>query len=331
MIQISNNKSDPFNILKTAETVIGRAKSVTIDHTKINKISQLVDDKFIKGFDENEYGLGLTGNYENDIQLLLVEDAVNFCFWAEKNKDKWKVEWPKGNIVSGGWCGLIASFERALAEKVPILDPSFLSTLSLKKVKEIFRSASASEMPLINKRLENLIETGEVLIKKYDGKAVNLLEEANLDAIKIVELVCNNFPSFRDFAKYDGNDVYFLKRAQIFANDLSYVSRIGKKLEIKNLDKLTAFADYKIPQILRHFGVINYTKELAEKVDHYKLIKASSPEEVEIRAATIQGVDLIKNNLKKYTSSQVDNAIWLISQDQSRIDRPYHRTYSIYY
>jgi len=331
MLKAGSDSNDPFEILKTTKDVLQKAKSIELLPSKINKISELVGEKLESNFDENEYGLGLTGDYETDVQLLVVEDTVNFCFWAEKNADKWKVEWPKGNVVLGGWYGLLAVFKRALAENLPILEAEFLANLTLKEVKNIFRSVNKTEIPLLQNRLNNLIETGEVLLKNFDGKFINLVEEAGFDGIEIVKLVYDSFPSFRDEAEYNGEKVYFLKRAQILANDLSYITKNGKRIEIKNLDKLTAFADYKIPQMLRHFGVVKYSKELAEKVDNYEIIPALSSEEIEIRAAMIQGVDLIKQNLKKYTASQIDNALWLLSQDQSGVEKPYHRTYTIYY
>lgn len=331
MLEVSKNNNDPFGILKTTKFVLDNAKFVQLRPHCVEKIILLIDKKLKNGLDENEYGLGLTGNYEKDVQLLLIEDSVNFCFWSEKGEEKWQVEWPEGNVVPGGWYSLIAVFKRALAEQVPILDPYYFSELTIKEARKLFRSASSSEIPLIDKRLEILVETGKVLINKYDGKFLNLVEEANFDTIEIVKLIYNNFPSFQDVAEYGKKKVFFLKRAQILANDLSFVTKNSKRVQIKNLDKLTAFADYKIPQILRHFGVITYNEVLSEKVNNYKLIKVSSPEEIEIRSATIQGVNLIKNNLKKYTANQIDNAIWLISQDQSNIDKPYHRTYTIFY
>ena len=331
MLRVSKNSDDPFGILKTTKLVLDKAKQVQINPQSIEKLSRLIDKKLEKGLDEDEYELGITGDLEKDIQLLLVEDSVNFCFWAEKGKEKWKIEWPKGKIVSGGWYGLIASFERAIAEKIPILDPDFLTQLTVSDVKKIFRSASSSEVPLIEKRLENLVEVGKVLINKFNGSFINLVEEARFNAVGIIKLVYDNFSSFRDVAQLSGNKVYFLKRAQLLANDLSYIAKREKRFNIKGLEKLTAFADYKIPQILRHFGVISYSSKLAGKVDNFYLIPAFSPEEIEIRAATIRGVDLIKKYLKKYPAAKIDNAIWLISQDQSSIDKPYHRTYTIFY
>jgi len=322
---------DPFKILSSTKRVLERAQFVEIDSKRVKELAKPIKGKLEKGLGEEEYGLGATGNFEKDTQLILVEDSVNFCFWAEKGKDKWQVEWPKGNIVAGGWYGLLACFKRAKAENIHILDAKYLSEITIDDVKRFFRSSSNSEIPLINKRRENLVETGKVLLKKYDGEFVNAIEELGFDAVNIIKLVVENFPSFRDIAKYEGEDVFFLKRAQILANDISYLSKNGKKVNIKNLDKLSAFADYKIPQMLRNAGILVYSDELAEKVDNYVLIPKDSREEVEIRAATIWGIELIRQEIPKFKASEIDNALWLLSQDQTKVSKPYHRTYTIYY
>jgi len=105
--------------------------------------------------------------------------------------------------------------------------------------------------------------------------------------------------------------------------------------ELKNLDKLTAFADYKIPQILRNMGIIEYTKELAERIDNYELIEKGSEEEIEIRAATIWATELIKQELQKkdrfITASHVDSMLWNRSQTKTKGEKPYHRTLTIAY
>ncbi|MGI8420076.1 MAG: queuosine salvage family protein [Candidatus Levyibacteriota bacterium] len=79
------------------------------------------------------------------------------------------------------------------------------------------------------------------------------------------------------------------KDVQLNASSLSGL----KEKNISNLDKLTAFADYKIPQMLRHFGVTSYADSLAQKVDSYILVQAESREELEIRASTIWASELL--------------------------------------
>ena len=134
----------------------------------------------------------------------------------------------------------------------------------------------------------------------------------------------------RDGVTWDRKKIYFLKRAQICAQDFSYLSQKYKELKIKNINLLTAFADYKIPQMLRKFEVIVYGKNLAKKIDNYILIPQGGREEIEIRVVTIWSIELIRQRLKKYTASEIDNALWLVSQEQDGV-KPYHRTYSIYY
>jgi len=115
-------------------------------------------------------------------------------------------------------------------------------------------------------------------------------------------------------------------------NDLLEV-RANKRLD--NLDKLTAFADYKLPQMLRSFGIIKYSESLANKVDSYVLIEKDSEEEVEIRSATIWAVEFIRQGLrKKYnfiTSSHIDSMLWNKSQTRTREEKPYHRTLTTAY
>ena len=60
------------------------------------------------------------------------------------------------------------------------------------------------------------------------------------------------------------------------------------------------FADYRVPQILRAKGILKYDKHLSDLVDNKKELPHGSKEEIEIRAATIQSVEKIKNILKEH-------------------------------
>ncbi|MCL5970154.1 MAG: queuosine salvage family protein [Patescibacteria group bacterium] len=317
---------DPFNVLSSTKPFVENAHFVKINGKNLEEISKYILERLNQGLGGPEEHLGATGNFAKDVQLVFLEDIVNFCFWAEKEKPKWSIEWPKGKITNGGWYSLTKCFQRAIAEKIPVLDADYLINLNIEQVESIFRGFNKTKIPLIEKRLENLIEAGQILKKEYDGKFINALESAKFDAIKIVNLILSDFPCFRDIVAIDNKKVYFLKRAQICALDFSNL----KKKKIKNIETLTAFADYKIPQMLRKFGIISYSKELEDKIDNYVLIKEGCREEVEIRSATIWSIELIRQKLKKYTAADIDSSLWLISQNQTNI-KPYHRTYTIYY
>ena len=60
------------------------------------------------------------------------------------------------------------------------------------------------------------------------------------------------------------------------------------------MDKITAFADYKIPFILRRLWVLEYSQSLAYKIDNQIEIEKWSDEEIEIRSNTIWAIELMK-------------------------------------
>ncbi|MDQ3239636.1 MAG: queuosine salvage family protein [bacterium] len=317
---------DPLQILTTTKFVVDNARSVFLDEVGLESISKKVEMRLGAGLETAEAGFGASGDFVKDVQLIFLLTVTNFCFWAEKDQLEWQVLWKD---KEDGFYSLAACFQRALIEFPKILDASYLAEIKIEDVKKIFRSDNGVEIPLILKRMDNLREAGVVLNKKYNGLFVNAMETANFDAIEIAKLLYREFVSFQDTVTLDGRIVNLLKRAQIGPNDLSYLSKSGGK-PIGRLDQLTAFADYKIPQILREVGVLKYSGELMHLVDNYILIESGSREEVEIRAATIWGVELIRQKLKKYSACEIDNALWLLSLDLTN-ERPYHRTYTIYY
>jgi hypothetical protein len=101
--------------------------------------------------------------------------------------------------------------------------------------------------------------------------------------VNLVRRLAADFSSFRDQATYRGEEVFFYKRAQLLASDL-HGALGGKRLgSFRDLKELTAFADYKLPQVLRHVGVFKYAPDLAEKVDRMTELDPGGEEEVEIR------------------------------------------------
>lgn len=265
---------------------------------------------------------------EKTVAYLLVLDSLNFCFWGEP---RWEVKY-EGESLSGYWA-LAASLKRAIEEGVPIMEAGYLAKISVDELREIFRGQE--KIPLLGRRQEILEEIGSVLGERYDGLARRLVESAQRSAAKLVKTLVTDFPSFRDEARYRGRRVCFHKRAQIFVADL-YGSFQGKSWgEFHDLETLTAFADYKLPQVLRHLGVLKYSHKLAEKVDQHEVLLAGSPEEVEIRANTIWAVELIRRALqemgKTLRAFEIDWILWELGQRDEFKEKPHHRTLTIYY
>ncbi len=232
--------------------------------------------------------------------------------------------------AAGGWYGLKKCFDRARAENIPIFDAGYLRLISHAEAEHLFRGAGGVRIPLLAERLDNLHEASNVLVEKFGGRFMNVLEESGWDAIALAQPITRHFSSFRDTSLWRGQAVHFLKRVQIVSNDIIYaLKREGKTL--RRIDELTAFADYKLPQVLREMGILEYSTALLEKVDNEVAISHNSPEEIEIRAATIWAVELLRQEIKTLTAGDIDNLLWLLSQNMQEKARPYHKTRTIYY
>lgn len=72
------------------------------------------------------------------------------------------------------------------------------------------------EIPLASSRARLLNEVGRALERTFDGKASKLIESAGGSATKLVNVVTQHLPGFRDHAVYDGDQVFFYKRAQMY-------------------------------------------------------------------------------------------------------------------
>jgi len=265
------------------------------------------------------------------VRWVFVLDVLNHCFWPDEDEPLWSVTY-RGNEYSG-YAGLAASLKRAMESGVPVTNASFLAGLSPGTLREIL--AGTGEIPLLDARLENLREAGRVLLARWEGDIVNLVASAGRSAVDVVKGVVDSFSSFRDECRYRGRPVYFWKRAQLFAADLHSAFDGRDWGAFEDIERLTAFADYKLPQVLRRFGLIGYHPELARRIERRERLPAGSEEEVEIRAATVWAVEALKKAFERRgaepTSMRVDGWLWQLGQLEYFRKHPYHRCRTIHY
>ncbi len=309
------------------------AKHVGLNHDAVVQNAKQIGEYLKDNPDFPDHGHRLTGDLSRDAQLIFFESMMGFCFWSLPGRPKWSIELSNGETIDG-WYGVCAAFQRAYDEGVPVTDAKFLMKAGREEVQNIFRSATAAEISLLEERIAILNENARVLQEHFDGQAVKLLDAARHDAVKLFEILQSFFPSYRDIAKYHGQDVVFLKIAHLLALDLEYrLTPQSQRPFLKNFDKLCVFADYKLPQLLRMFGILEYDESLSQMVDSYTVIPAGSPQEVEIRSGAIWGVELLRQQLPDFSAIQIGHVIWLMSQDKvlQAKTRPYHRTYTTFY
>ena len=268
------------------------------------------------------------------VNWVLVLDALNFCFWGEPGEERWRIEW-HGQVLDG-YNALAAALSRAVERGCPIWDADYLAGMRGNILAEILAPVAGSPpIPLFEARLANVREIGQVLLDRYHGEFASAVLLAGRSAVSLVLLLAREFASFRDTVTWQGITVPFYKRAQICVADL-HAAFAGRDWgTFDDLNQLTAFADYKLPQLLRRYGVLVYSSELAECVDHRLPIPAGSLEEIEIRSATIWGVEWLRRELASRgmarPASAIDYRLWCESQSEAPDSRPYHRTRTTYY
>jgi hypothetical protein len=322
--------SEYSEVLATTRFVVENARYVMIDSERVQVVAEQIASAPPPAFafDCVRHPCGPDPSVAN---IVLVLDALNFSFWPDPGQPRWRVTY-RGETANGYWA-LVAALRRALDEGVPLADASFLAEISDAEVADLLRGEGT--IPMLPERAAALREVGRVLRARYHGAFVNAIEAADRDARMLVRLLARDFSSFNDVASYGGYPVYFYKRAQICCGDLHGMSQGAWWGNLSHLDHLTAFADYKVPQVLRELGVLVYTEALARTVDERRLLPAGSPGEVEIRAATVWAVEMIRRALDRRgihrRAVEIDWYLWELGQRLPGTARPYHLTRTIYY
>lgn len=321
--------SSGLPVLESVRYVAARARHVRLHLERVPALAQEWDTE--PNPPTWDHPCHYSDGAETTARWVFVLDVLNHCFWPEEGRPAWSVLY-EGQYYSGYWA-LAASLKKAMDESIPVTDAFFLSRISADQLKYMFEGTG--EIPLFEERLKNLREAGLVLIREWGGDVVNLIRSAGNEVGTLAGLVVSSFPSFRDEALYKGKKIYLWKRAQIFAYDLHLASG-GKGLgDFFDIDRLTAFADYKLPQVLRHLGVLSYEPGLALKVDNKEWLQPGGEEEVEIRSMTILAVDEIRKALAdrgmRVSSAKIDAWLWTLGQSDEFRRKPYHRCRTIFY
>lgn len=323
-------------VLDSTKYVCERSKSVSINHESVVRFCDRLDTGVATywwttcPFDLSDLDVA------KRMLFLLLFNAISFSYWSDPywlpEENSWKEQpWEgsyRGGRNNGAW-GMASNLARALVNGRLMLDPEFLADMDAERFAEIIGNHE-ERVPLFSERLRIIREIGKGLVEKYEGKVSALLSESHGDADALVGKVIDVFPSFADIANYEGREIEFCKRAQLFVADVIQTFDEAVGIPRSELGKLTACADYKLPQVLRQLGILRYSDALAVKVDHKIPLEHGGEEEIEIRANTIWAVEAIREELAKrgmaLTSIEVNDYLWLLGQRNEYRAKPYHRT-----
>jgi hypothetical protein len=172
-------------------------------------------------------------------EYILVLDTLNFSFWGS-GRGYWQLAESLRDAFNSGdplWDG----------ERLQALDENGLTRL-------------IGEFPMAGLRLQALHELAALAQREAGGSIAGLVPPS---APELAGYLSTNLSSFRDVSTYGDLQVPLLKRAQIAAADLWGSGAVA----FTDVDELTCFADYKLPQVLRHLGVLEYSEHLGKRVD----------------------------------------------------------------
>ncbi len=359
-------------LLHSAAYVAGRAKHVSINLAALKKLA--VDLSHNLGISSGashwlESAPALVKNYfeslslENRLLYLTVFHTIGFCYWANQESKPWTIEIAE-EVVSerkylstqvflqtdssenNGKCdskyknkynGAMALL-LSMASNADFLNLEYLASLNLEQFK-VLLAGQASEnidsLALMKERHELIIALAQKLSSEnYLQALLPLLATAS--ARELALKFSKELPGYLDIAQYNGREILFLKRAQLLVSDLNHTLVSSGAAAINKIEELTAFADYKLPQLLRHYQVLAYEAALAQRIDEQTELAPGRAEEVEIRAAAIVTVELIRQELEKLglacSAAAIDNQLWQLSQKLDKTEvKPYHRCKTTFY
>jgi hypothetical protein len=276
-------------------TVVERARDVRLG--PLDRLLAEIAGRPVPPWDGRRH---YSGPAERTLRYMLVVDTINFSFWGG---------------TAGGYWQLAERVRDVFAAGDALSEPAALAGMTAGRLRDLL-----GDFPMLEERAAALRQLGA---HGFD----DLLRET---AVETARALSERLPSYADVTAYDGLRVPLLKRAQILPADLHGAGLAS----FPDLASLTCFADYKLPQVLRHFGAFEYSAGLARRVDGWEALEAGEPAEVEIRAATVVAVERLRDELaeggRELMAIEVDWILWDLSQGLFPV-RPYHRTRTIFY
>ncbi|GAD95248.1 hypothetical protein AOR_1_390144 [Paecilomyces variotii No. 5] len=300
-------------VLESAQFVFDNSIDVALSVSKTKEAAEtiwrLMQEKGYSTKTWTEHELHPKTKDESTVEFIFTMDLLNFSFWSEETDQSRRFAIEYHDKTWTGYWSLVAALQRALDEEIPITSPDFWNDeleCTDELLKHVFRSSTDEEIPLFEERVQCLREAGKVLSEKFDGSFVNCLYDANHSAASLVNLLADNFSCFRDQWTFEGHKVRLYKRAQILVADLWACFEGQGYGEFHDIDKITMFADYRIPQMLYQLGCLVYSPPLESHIRQLKPIPSGSNWEIELRGTSIWCVELIRQEImRKHPETRV--------------------------
>ena len=301
-------------IIKSCKYVANNSKSVKINETNldkfIGKIKKVETEHWLAFSPYNLLDLPT----ETIINFLLVYESIDFSFWGNP---KWTI-----NTENGKEDGSIALLY-ALLNYVKERNTTDFSNITKEEFKEILKGNI--EIPLFEERYNIIRNVSNIVNKKMNGNFYTFIKGVTLDT-ELFEIIVKYFSNFKDERIYNNREIYFYKLAQLLTSDILHIRERKENIKV-DYSHLVGCSDYKIPQVMRGLGILEYSDKLSNIIDNKKEIEVNSEYEIEIRANMLVAIDLIKKKLEnKVCAIDINDYIWSQGRNKTIELKPYHLT-----
>lgn len=305
-------------VLETSKFVVDNAKHVKINYDKANElIDELLKFDNVHYLTKVPYGV-YDMSTRDIINFLLIYDSIDFSFWGNP---KWTIN-VNGKDLDGG-IALLHCIFNMFDGRDSLEVYKQLENMTLEDFKEILKGNI--DIPLLEERYKIVSSIAEIVNKKMNGSFYDYIKDMNTDQ-EIFKTILNNFSGFEDTRTYKGQTVYFYKLAQLLTSDILHVIENKEQKEV-DYSNLLGCADYKIPQVMQGFGILEYDTKLSSLLETKTEIEENSEYEVEIRASMIVVINYIWEQIDKIIDRiDINDFIWSKGQDKTKKYKPYHLT-----
>lgn len=305
-------------VLETSKFVVDNAKHIKINYDKATElIDELLKFDNIHYLTKVPYGV-YDMNVRDIINFLLIYDSIDFSFWGNP---KWTID-ADGKELDGA-IALLHCIFNLFKNRDSIEVYKQLENMTLEEFKDILKGNI--DIPLLKERYKIVTDIVKTVNTKMNGNFYDTIKNMNTDQ-EVFKTIISNFSSFEDTRTYDGKTIYFYKLAQLLTSDILHVIEIKEQRNV-NYSNLVGCADYKIPQVMQGFGILEYDTELSSILETKTQIKENSEYEVEIRASMIVVVNYIYEQINKSIDRiDINDFIWSKGQDKTKKYKPYHLT-----
>jgi hypothetical protein len=284
----------PDRVRNACAWVAGRARSVAIEESALSAYAAglAVAEELPPPDPATEL---VEGTRETRIAFVTCLDAINFG-------SGW---WPTIRKRPGrsGYFTIAAG----LAERFRSEGPWPAAELAGIEAEEVAAALGQDgEHPLMAQFAAILRDVGARVESEHGGHFTAVVEAAKGSAACLAELLAG-WQAFADVSEYEGRPVPFFKRAQIAAADVARSDLAG----LRDLDRLSAFADNLVPHVLRVDGVLRLDPALEAKIDAEVLLEHGSPEEVELRACAVHAIERLSDATgRRLSPAEIDGRLW---------------------